>query len=81
MEFSRGLAHLRRALIDALAGLTAFAAIAFAAGGRWPATPDRTMTFVLLAVLFSGLVAFNLAFFRHLRRAYSPPRRGTGPKP
>jgi hypothetical protein len=31
---------------------------------------------LLLAGIFSGIVAFNLAFFRHLRREYASPRRG-----
>jgi site-specific recombinase len=36
----------------------------------------RQTAFVLLAGIFSALVAFNLAFFRHLRREYASPRRG-----
>jgi len=32
------------------------------------------MAFMLLGGIFSGLVAFNLAFFRHLRREYASPR-------
>lgn len=32
------------------------------------------MAFLLLAGIFSALVAFNLAFFRHLRREYASPR-------
>ena len=39
---------------------------------------------LLLAGIFSGIVAFNLAFFRHLRREYASPRRGAveeGPGP
>lgn len=36
-------------------------------------TPRQT-AFVLLASIFSALVAFNLAFFRHLRREYASPR-------
>ncbi|MGZ5823318.1 MAG: hypothetical protein ACXWJ2_05185 [Hyphomicrobium sp.] len=34
----------------------------------------RDTAYVLLAVIFSALVAFNLAFFRHLRREYASPR-------
>ncbi|KAB2910874.1 MAG: hypothetical protein F9K29_23895 [Hyphomicrobiaceae bacterium] len=30
----------------------------------------------LLSVTIAGLIAFNLAFWRHLRRAYASPRRG-----
>jgi hypothetical protein len=38
-----------------------------------PRTPRET-AFVLLAGIFSALVAMNLAFFRHLRRVYASPR-------
>jgi hypothetical protein len=38
-----------------------------------PRTPGH-MAFFLLAGIFSALVAFNLAFFRHLRREYASPR-------
>jgi hypothetical protein len=43
----------------------------------------RVLSFGLLAVVFSGLLAFNLTFFRHLRRAYAPKRpsvKGSAPK-
>ena len=39
---------------------------------------SRTMALGVLAAVFSALVAFNLAFLRHLRRVYAPrkgPRR------
>jgi hypothetical protein len=43
------------------------------------AGPDRGTAFYLLAAVFSALVAFNLAFFRHLRRVYAaPPAREDG---
>jgi hypothetical protein len=35
--------------------------------------PSRTTAILLLAGVFAVLFAFNLAFFRHLRRAYTPP--------
>jgi hypothetical protein len=38
-----------------------------------PHTTKET-AFVLLAAIFSALVALNLAFFRHLRREYASPR-------
>jgi hypothetical protein len=39
----------------------------------------RRNAFYLLAAVFSALVAFNLAFFRHLRRVYAaPPTREDG---
>jgi len=34
----------------------------------------RDTAYLLLAGIFSALVAFNLAFFRHLRREYASPR-------
>ena len=34
----------------------------------------RHAAYPLLAGIFSALVAFNLAFFRHLRREYASPR-------
>jgi hypothetical protein len=34
----------------------------------------RQAPYLLLAGIFSALVAFNLAFFRHLRREYASPR-------
>jgi hypothetical protein len=36
----------------------------------------RLQTIMLLSLAFAGLAAFNLAFWRHLRRAYASPRRG-----
>src|SRR5512134_1547055 len=37
------------------------------------AEPGRETAFYLLAAVFSALVAFNLAFFRHLRRIRAVP--------
>ena len=44
--------------------------------GAEPALPHTTRqtAFMLLAAIFSALVALNLAFFRHLRREYASPR-------
>jgi hypothetical protein len=39
--------------------------------------PQQT-SLLILGVTFSSLVAFNLAFWRHLRRAYAIPRRRHG---
>lgn len=36
---------------------------------------DHTRTLILLSLTFAGLAACNLAFLRHLRRAYASPRR------
>ena len=38
--------------------------------------PGRGTAFYLLAAVFSALVAFNLAFFRHLRRVYAAAPMG-----
>ena len=38
--------------------------------------PGRAIALTVLAGVFTALFAFNLAFFRHLRRAYASPRRG-----
>ena len=37
--------------------------------------PGRALALMLLAGVFTALFAFNLAFFRHLSRAYASPRR------
>jgi len=39
-----------------------------------PRQTPRQTAFLLLGGIFSALVAFNLAFFRHLRREYASPR-------
>jgi hypothetical protein len=36
---------------------------------------DHTRMLILLSLAFAGLAACNLAFLRHLRRAYASPRR------
>ncbi len=70
---------------DALLGLAAFLVgtalwvddPAAATAARLFEVPPGTLTaLALLAVVFSSLVAFNLAFYRHLRRVYASPRRG-----
>jgi hypothetical protein len=38
-----------------------------------PPDPANQASLYLLAAVFSALVAFNLAFFRHLRRVYAAP--------
>ena len=38
--------------------------------------PARTAASLAAAVLFSVIVAFNLAFLRHLRRVHASSRRG-----
>ena len=39
-----------------------------------PHAPATDSAILLLASVFSLIVAFNLAFFRHLRREYASPR-------
>jgi hypothetical protein len=39
---------------------------------------DRGTAILILALVFSSIVAFNLWFFRHLRRVYAPSQRGGG---
>jgi hypothetical protein len=39
-----------------------------------PRQAPRGAAWLLLALVFSGMVAFNLAFLRHLRREYASPR-------
>jgi hypothetical protein len=37
---------------------------------------DRGTAILILALVFSSIVVFNLWFFRHLHRVYADPRRG-----
>jgi hypothetical protein len=39
-----------------------------------PSIPPHSL--VLLSIMVAGLAAFNLAFWRHLRRVYASQRRG-----
>jgi hypothetical protein len=47
--------------------------------GYTPARDDASQlqTYLLLSLAVAGLAALNLAFWRHLRRAYASPRRST----
>jgi hypothetical protein len=36
---------------------------------------DQRQALALLSVAFAAIIALNLAFWRHLRRAYASPRR------
>lgn len=49
---------------------------AAAGSGIRYASDNRGQTLVLLGIALAGLIAANLAFLRHLRRAYASPRRG-----
>jgi hypothetical protein len=49
------------------------------AAGRQPSVAlDQRQAMILLSVAFAVIVAVNLAFLRHLRRAYASPRRSGG---
>ena len=39
---------------------------------------ERGTAMLILALVFSSIVAFNLWFFRHLRHMYAPSRPGGG---
>lgn len=78
--------RFRKHLPDLIAGITVFAlmvgltgwhiGIAAASDGTTlSASLDRNASAVLLAGAFSAMVVFNVAFVRHLRRAYADPRR------
>jgi len=45
------------------------------ASRTWAAEIDRQSSLVVPSVAFAAIVALNLAFWRHLRRAYASPRR------
>ncbi|MCC7253091.1 hypothetical protein [Hyphomicrobium sp.] len=76
--------HFRKHLPDLLAGLAVFALLIGLAGWHLGiaasdasvgATMDRNASVVLLGVAFAAMVVFNVAFVRHLRRAYAAPRK------
>ena len=64
----------RRELVRSTIDLTACAAVIWAVSLMASAHHGKTFIFLTLAV--AGITACNLAFFRHLRRAYASPRRG-----
>lgn len=79
--------QFRKHLPDLLAGLAVFAlllaltgwhiGIAAASDTRsLGAVMDRNASALLLAGAFAAMAVFNVAFVRHLRRAYAPRRSG-----
>jgi hypothetical protein len=80
--------RFRRHLPDLLAGLAVFGlmvaltgwhiGIASASDGSLAANLDRNASAVLLAGAFAAMTVFNVAFVRHLRRAYAAPARTGG---
>ena len=68
-----------RTAADVFIGLILFVTfvLALSAHERTAAATHRLgdlLAIVLLGGIFSMIVAFNLAFFRHLRREYASPR-------
>lgn len=85
MTRRRPLPKLMRAAADAALGLVAFVLLSAILSGSTAVTSFSAWTLtrldgnpngMILAVVFSMIVAFNLAFYRHLRRVYASPRRG-----
>lgn len=80
--------RFRRHLPDLVAGFAVFAlmtalmgwhiGIAVASDGSFAARMDRNASAVLLAGAFAAMTVFNVAFIRHLRRAYAAPRKARG---
>ncbi|MBN8913518.1 MAG: hypothetical protein J0H65_15955 [Rhizobiales bacterium] len=77
--------QFRKHLPDLMAGLAVFAlmlaltgwhiGIAVASDGTsFGASMDRNASALLLAGAFAAMAVFNVAFIRHLRRAYAPPK-------
>jgi hypothetical protein len=48
----------------------------FTPSTRMTRTTEQTQGLLILGLAFSAMVAFNLAFLRHLRRVYASPRQG-----
>jgi hypothetical protein len=48
----------------------------FIASTRINRTPEQTQGLLIVGLVFSAMVALNLAFLRHLRRVYASPRQG-----
>ncbi len=75
--------QFRKHLPDLLAGLAVFALMlvltgwhigiaAASNGSSFAAAMDRNASALLLAGAFAAMAVFNVAFVRHLRRAYAP---------
>jgi hypothetical protein len=69
VEFARSRAHaeglLNTAVVHAAAEL-----------GEDGELPPTTASYLLFSLAAAAVAAFDLAFWRHLRRAYASPRRG-----
>jgi uncharacterized membrane protein YbhN (UPF0104 family) len=84
--------RFRRHLPDLVAGLAVFALmvaltgwhlgiVSASDGTTLAATMDRNASAVLLAGAFAAMTVFNVAFVRHLRRAYAPRSRRSAGRP
>ena len=67
-------ALLRRAFMRGAADFGAAMALIWLVSMAMSAHHGRT--FILLSLTVASMATFNLAFLRHLRRAYASPRRG-----
>jgi uncharacterized membrane protein YbhN (UPF0104 family) len=78
-----------RHLPDLMAGLAVFAIMvaltgwhigiaAASDGSAIGSDMDQNASAILLAGAFAAMAVFNMAFFRHLRRAYASPRKTAG---
>lgn len=86
MRATKGALSPRRFATDAVLAFSAFTLLALlASGGATQAAtlplaattaPSSALSldFLALAAVFSVILAFNMAFFRHLRQAYAVPR-------
>jgi hypothetical protein len=83
--------NFRKHMPEVVAGLVVFALMlgltgwhigiaAAADGASTAAVLDRNASAVLLGVAFSAMAVFNVAFIRHLRRAYVRPSRLRAPE-
>jgi hypothetical protein len=48
----------------------------FTASTQMVRTTEQTQGLLIVGLVFSAMVALNLAFLRHLRRVYASPRQG-----
>jgi hypothetical protein len=73
VEFARTRAHAEELLHTAVVHATADARVATGEAGELGPT---AASYLLLSLAAAAVAAFDLAFWRHLRRAYASPRRG-----
>ena len=72
-EFARSRAHAEGLLHTAVVHAIADARVATGEDGELGPT---AASYLLLSLAAAAVAAFDLAFWRHLRRAYASPRRG-----